>query len=511
MRLKAFLTATLFLFAFAAFAEPPQPQVLYQTPDGSKVLLVPTAGKAFFVQSTATTAAATNSGRTPSMPLTTLALAVAKCTASAGDVIYVLPGHTESVSATALLSIDKAGVAIIGIGSGSLRPTITLATSVDATVSIDAASVLIKNLVFTCSKDIVKVVLDVNKADCTIEDCEFREGAAAQPLVWIDVTGAGANACDRTTIRNCKITSIAAGPNGGIELGEISDNTLITGCLIDGDFADAGIHNPTGKILTNLVISGNTVRNRNSGDHAIELVSACTGLAVNNRLAGDTIGAILDPGSLFCLGNLASPGIDVAGVPIPVAAAAAAPADSIDATAIKDAAIDAATFAANAIANAGIADNAISAGKIAAAALSAAKFDTDVATSFWVTKTLTSSNVKKDSQVDITGVSSGGALALTDVIMQTNATGLAAGTNFQIKANNSSGAVLVLVTTVASLGAQASMDMAGANVSKYHAVLETGKKLTADCTVADCTGAGTLTIYMKFERLATAATIAAAP
>jgi hypothetical protein len=52
------------------------------------------------------------------------------------------------------------------------------------------------------------------------------------------------------------------------------------------------------------------------------------------------------------------------------------------------------------------------------------------------------------------------------------------------------------------------MDLVNATVTAKKTVLEVGKKLQVQSTVADCTGAGTIDIYVKFIRLATGATIA---
>lgn len=128
---------------------------------------------------------------------------------------------------------------------------------------------------------------------------------------------------------------------------------------------------------------------------------------------------------------------------------------------------------------------------------------------FWITKTLTSSAITT-AGVDITLTSSGGALAIRDIIVQTDATGLAGGTNFQITHNNTSGLSAFFVETVANLGANKTASILTASQTKIASVLESGKKLTAKATAANCTGSGTITIYILFQRLASGATISAA-
>lgn len=97
----------------------------YRRGSGGKVAIEDmsvSTGKRFFVDS-GNSAAADDStaGFTPDKPIATLAYAVSACTANKGDIIYLMPGHNENI-ADAQIAIDKAGVSVIGMGSGTLRP-----------------------------------------------------------------------------------------------------------------------------------------------------------------------------------------------------------------------------------------------------------------------------------------------------------------------------------------------------------------------------------------------------
>ena len=85
-------------------------------------------------------------GRNPDAPFATLDYAIGNCTASAGDVIYLLPGHAESLTGATSLTMDVAGVRVVGLGWGSLRPTFTLTTATAATWNITAANCTIENI-----------------------------------------------------------------------------------------------------------------------------------------------------------------------------------------------------------------------------------------------------------------------------------------------------------------------------------------------------------------------------
>lgn len=135
---------------------------------------------------------------------------------------------------------------------------------------------------------------------------------------------------------------------------------------------------------------------------------------------------------------------------------------------------------------------------------------TGIGSEFWVKKTLTSSAIPQ-AGVDVTGVSSGGELSIEDVIVKSDATGLAGMTNFELETDNAKGLADFFVTVASGLGgAVKTVDMTGASVTKIRTVLESGKKVVAKASAADGTGAGTVDVYIKFRRLAAAATIAAA-
>lgn len=279
-----------------------------------------TDGETFYVDDGTTGADDNHSGTNRSYPLATIDGAIGKCTANRGDIILVSPGHTDTPTGAAGINCDIAGISIIGMGQGEDRPFVTFTGTDDAaTLAVGAANVTIRNLIFVCDDDGQTIMIDVNDNDCEISACEFRgTSTTKQWLTAIDVNGGAANACDRTKIFNNVFTSMSVGANNAIGLDEVAAGCVIAGNVIIGDFADAGIHNPTGKILTELRIEGNAVRNMQTGDHAIELVSACTGWCVGNFLMADTAASILDPGSLFCAGNWGQMAIDKPGFIVPL-------------------------------------------------------------------------------------------------------------------------------------------------------------------------------------------------
>jgi hypothetical protein len=135
--------------------------------------------------------------------------------------------------------------------------------------------------------------------------------------------------------------------------------------------------------------------------------------------------------------------------------------------------------------------------------------NTGLGTTFWVQKSFASTAIVT-AGADLTGASSGGDLEIEEIILRTDATGLATGTNVEIESNNALGLADILVEAVANLGANKTITMDNASVTKIKTILTSTKKLTIKSTVANCDGAGNLHVSVKFRRLAAGATVAAA-
>lgn len=123
-----------------------------------------TTGSIWFVDDSGTDGS--GYGRNPSAPLATIDYAVGLCTSGAGDIIYVMPGHAETL--TTAITVDVAGVSIIGLGHGHSRPTITGNGTIDA-MTVTAADVRIENLIFAApSTDAQTADINIAGARCSI-------------------------------------------------------------------------------------------------------------------------------------------------------------------------------------------------------------------------------------------------------------------------------------------------------------------------------------------------------
>lgn len=216
---------------------------------------------------------------------TTIQAAVDASTASRGDVIYVMPGHVETVSSAGALSLDKAGITLIGYGNADLRPQIDFTTVVGADMNVDAANITMKNFRFTGGIDALTGPVDVNAANFTMIDCVTQD-VTGQATDFI-VTDANA---DGLTI-NGWIHKGAATSGAATAISIVGgDNISIDNFDIDGNFSVAAIENVT-TAAVNLNVGarsqGNLARNRNSADVIFTAVATTTGFVNNifSRLA----------------------------------------------------------------------------------------------------------------------------------------------------------------------------------------------------------------------------------
>lgn len=155
-----------------------------------------TPGDVFFVSSVT---GVSGGGRTSDAPALTLAAAIALATANVGDVIFILPGHAETIAAAGGIACSKAGIRIIGLGVGSNRPTFTWSAT-DSTWTVTAANVEISNIRCTVSIDEVVSLFSVTAAGCVLDKVDFFETATFQAIQFLLTTAAAGG----ITVRNCR-------------------------------------------------------------------------------------------------------------------------------------------------------------------------------------------------------------------------------------------------------------------------------------------------------------------
>lgn len=149
-------------------------------------------------------------------PFSTIAGALTQTVANRGDIVMVKPGHAETISAAGGIALSKAGVAIIGLGQGSTRPTITLGTANTASISVAASNVTVSNFIFKANFLNIATCFDIANAqvanDLTIDNCEFRDNSTILNFVAVVKVGTTANIADGLTFTGNKVLGLASSP-----------------------------------------------------------------------------------------------------------------------------------------------------------------------------------------------------------------------------------------------------------------------------------------------------------
>ena len=280
-----------------------------------------TTGNVFFVDSGNPNGSDSPSAGTVDKPFLTTDYAVGQCVADNGDIIYVMPGHTEGLTAGTSLVVDVAGVQIIGLGWGHSRPIYDFDNTA-ATIELDAANTRLSNVILRASVSAVVVGVNVDADDVTVDNCETAFEATGDDFVMmVDV-----NAFDRATVVNNRFFTepATAGCAKGVKLID-THNTVVMNNWFIGDFSDSPIHGLT-TLGNGCVISDNLIYNSDtSTNNGIEITAAFTGILANNRvgtLYATSVADLIDPGSMLCLENYTVNAIDESGVLLPATTSA---------------------------------------------------------------------------------------------------------------------------------------------------------------------------------------------
>lgn len=232
-------------------------------------------------------------GLTPDKPFASIDYAMGKCTDYKGDVIYAMPGHTETIDSASALDCDVAGVSIIGIGNFAggyytAKPVINF-TAADGTVEIAADGVTIANVTFEAGvASVATAISNTGGAGFRLTNCEFVDEAADKNFL-ICYSGGNASKSNYLQIDNCfahcpdtdntHFVNLSGAPTGVVIRDNILQGDWGVGCV-------AGTTNVTG-VVKNITIARNIIYNAAStADACINLAATATGIVAYNACGG---------------------------------------------------------------------------------------------------------------------------------------------------------------------------------------------------------------------------------
>lgn len=268
------------------------------------------------------------SGRTAS----TLASALSYCRASRGDVIVVLPGHSESVTDANMLANLVAGTKIIGMGWGASMPTFRW-TATGASWAVNKNDVLIKGLRLRLegANGVVKAI-NVTGSDVTFlnNDIEVASGASAKATIAMEW---GSGALNGMILANRWRGTETHNVTDGIKVvgATTPDNLTIAynDMIFSATAANGNVHVTVAAKRLN--IRNNTIYNTHTASSAciaVDNVAADGVVCFNNVATQDNSAAATGQGVVFnstgstirCFENYSSDEARKSGILTPVAA-----------------------------------------------------------------------------------------------------------------------------------------------------------------------------------------------
>lgn len=166
-------------------------------------------------------------------PLATLNKAISLCQQGNGDIILVKPGHYEDIPDAATLIANCAGVAVIGLGSGVLRPTFRFTTATTANIEVRSAGMSFQNCLFLAGFAAIASMFTAVRASTT--------ASIAGTTMTVTAVGAGtiypgANIKGTGVVLGTIILKQLTGTSGGVGTYQVSvsqtvaSTTITCGC-----------------------------------------------------------------------------------------------------------------------------------------------------------------------------------------------------------------------------------------------------------------------------------------
>lgn len=171
-------------------------------------------------------------------PFATIQRGLDLCDQGTGDIVMVKPGHLETISSATILSLNKAGVAVIGVGTGPSRPTLIFNTAATANLQLRAAAMSLQNLLFIANfADIASLITAVTAS---------TTASIAGTTLTVTVLGSGTvypgmNLTGTGVIPGTIVLTQISGTTGGVGTYQVSQSQTVASTTIVGGTIDFNI------------------------------------------------------------------------------------------------------------------------------------------------------------------------------------------------------------------------------------------------------------------------------
>ena len=254
-------------------------------------------GKVFWVDSN--NGADGNPG-TYNRPFATINRAFSLVSSGRGDIVMVKPGHAETISNATTLLANVLGVAVIGLGMGTSRPTLTFDTATTASIPVSAANIVFQNFVLKANYAAIVAPFTVSAKDFSLIDVEFRDNSSVLNFKYMVDTSAVSNAVDGLGIYGCRFLGLGTTSNTGcINMQGTNDRLFFkqNRVRIKATTAACLMQIATGKSITSAEIERNDLQSAYNGAAGIIITTDQTSndglIAYNNIKSLSTTTEIL--------------------------------------------------------------------------------------------------------------------------------------------------------------------------------------------------------------------------
>lgn len=237
-----------------------------------------TLGRVIYVDST--NGSNGNSGLDPAFPVATIAQAQTIANANKGDVVVIAPGYAET--RTTALTLSKAGVSYVGLGHGSLKPTITVNAAVDG-IDITGANVTVSGIHFAEPEtDDATAMINVAAAGARLINISGIGSQTAKNFTdGITIAAAGSD----SVIDGFKLNNTVVDMVAGISIEGAAARLEIRNCNIQGTFSTAALMDEATSTLN--LIENNLFKNTKAATAVVTFTTGnSTGVMRFNHVSG---------------------------------------------------------------------------------------------------------------------------------------------------------------------------------------------------------------------------------
>lgn len=136
-----------------------------------------------------------------------------------GDILFIKPGHAETVSSSTALNLSYSDLAIIGLGAGTNRPKFTLDTAATSTIGVTGDGISIQNCQFIANFADIAAAFTHSQASVT---ASFSNGVMTVSAVGSGTLSVGNKLSATGLNQNTVILQQLTGTTGGTGTYQVS-------------------------------------------------------------------------------------------------------------------------------------------------------------------------------------------------------------------------------------------------------------------------------------------------